>query len=384
MKIALITDGIYPYVMGGMQKHSYFLAKYLAKNKIKIDLYHYIAITKKDLPSPFSEEELKYIDLIEIDYPKPKKFPGHYLYERYEYSKRVLEVFLSRSMPDFVYAKGFAAWAMLKFKKKHDINVPIGVNFHGYEMFQKWPNFKTGIHLQILKPPVLYHMRKADKLFSYGGKISDIIKSKGQSSKIIEIPTGIGSNWLRESKDLVVRDIIKFVFVGRSERRKGIEEINTVLYKIKDKFNFEFHFVGPIDESKQIQDSKITYHGPIFDADKLKDILDSMDVLVCPSYSEGMPNVIMEGMARGCAIIATDVGAVSEMLSGTNGWLLNTNSKIVSELEKSMIKAIMTDNMLTLKKESISKAKALTWDEVIKKCIKILKDERTLNSYLKK
>ena len=42
MKIALITDGIYPYVMGGMQKHSYFLAKYLAKNKIKIDLYHYI------------------------------------------------------------------------------------------------------------------------------------------------------------------------------------------------------------------------------------------------------------------------------------------------------------------------------------------------------
>ena len=43
MKIALITDGIYPYVMGGMQKHSYFLAKYLAKNKIKIDLYHYIA-----------------------------------------------------------------------------------------------------------------------------------------------------------------------------------------------------------------------------------------------------------------------------------------------------------------------------------------------------
>ena len=119
--------------------------------------------------------------------------------------------------------------------------------------------------------------------------------------------------------------------------------------------------MGPIDESKQIQDSKITYHGPIFDADKLKDILDSMDVLVCPSYSEGMPNVIMEGMARGCAIIATDVGAVSEMLSGTNGWLLNTNSKIVSELEKSMIKAIMTDNMLTLKKESISKAYVEAW-----------------------
>ena len=34
-----------------------------------------------------------------------------------------------------------------------------------------------------------------------------------------------------------------------------------------------------------------------------------MDVLICPSYSEGMPNVIIEAAARGLAIIATNVGA---------------------------------------------------------------------------
>ena len=37
MQIALITDGIAPYVLGGMQKHSFYLAKYFAKNKIKKD-----------------------------------------------------------------------------------------------------------------------------------------------------------------------------------------------------------------------------------------------------------------------------------------------------------------------------------------------------------
>ena len=31
MKISLFTNGIYPYVLGGMQKHSYNLAKYFAK-----------------------------------------------------------------------------------------------------------------------------------------------------------------------------------------------------------------------------------------------------------------------------------------------------------------------------------------------------------------
>ena len=54
MRIALITDGIYPYVMGGMQKHSYFLAKFLAKNKIYVDLFHYQDIHNSDLPDPFS------------------------------------------------------------------------------------------------------------------------------------------------------------------------------------------------------------------------------------------------------------------------------------------------------------------------------------------
>ncbi len=41
MKVALVTDGIWPYVMGGMQKHSYYLCKYLAKKKIDVDLYHF-------------------------------------------------------------------------------------------------------------------------------------------------------------------------------------------------------------------------------------------------------------------------------------------------------------------------------------------------------
>ena len=41
MRIALITDGIAPYVLGGMQKHSFYLAKYFSKNKIHVDLVHY-------------------------------------------------------------------------------------------------------------------------------------------------------------------------------------------------------------------------------------------------------------------------------------------------------------------------------------------------------
>lgn len=47
-------------------------------------------------------------------------------------------------------------------------------------------------------------------------------------------------------------------------------------------------------------------------------IIDSMlesSIFVLPSYTEGFPNVILESMACGCSIVATNVGAIPEMLN---------------------------------------------------------------------
>jgi glycosyltransferase involved in cell wall biosynthesis len=35
-----------------------------------------------------------------------------------------------------------------------------------------------------------------------------------------------------------------------------------------------------------------------------------------------MPNVIMEGMARGLAVLTTDVGAISSVVNQDNGWFV--------------------------------------------------------------
>ena len=70
--------------------------------------------------------------------------------------------------------------------------------------------------------------------------------------------------------------------------------------------------------------------------------------MVCPSYSEGMPNVILEAMARGLAIIATDVGAIAEMVDSTNGILMANNK---SPLIMSSIMAIISNkNKLNFQK----------------------------------
>lgn len=49
------------------------------------------------------------------------------------------------------------------------------------------------------------------------------------------------------------------------------------------------------------------------------DILDAADVVVLPSYSEGMPNAVLEGMAHGIPVVASDVGGVRSLLGSGAG-----------------------------------------------------------------
>jgi glycosyltransferase involved in cell wall biosynthesis len=344
MNIALLTDGIYPYVIGGMQRHSFYLAKYLAAAGHKVDLYH-TNQSKKDISALelFTAEEKMNIRSFVIPFPSFGSGPGHYIRESYEYSKRVWDAFKKQKQVDFIYVKGFSGWELLNQKDKGATLSPVGLNFHGYEMFQAQPSLLAGLKSRlILRSPVLFNVKHADYLFSYGGKITGIIESLGvPKRKIIEISTGISSEWLNE-KPQPSSEKRKFIFVGRFERRKGVEELNAALIKLIARKDFEFHFVGPIPLKKKITSDKIIYHGEINEDGKLRALLQEMDVLVCPSHAEGMPNVVMEALASGLAVIATDTGATGVMVSAENGWLIPPSS--VPALLKSLEEAMLCSN----------------------------------------
>ncbi|MGZ3864873.1 MAG: glycosyltransferase family 4 protein [Bacteroidia bacterium] len=376
MRIAILTDGIWPYRVGGMQKHSYYLVKYLARNGVKVDLYH-LNDSQHDISKLefFTEAEMKNIRSFVFTFPDKGKWPWHYISESKVYSKMLFEQFEKNDPVDFIYAKGYTGWYFIKQKMSGKKLPPLGIRLHGYEIFQPSNSLLTKYRNFLYKPLVNFLNKNADFIYSYGGGITEIIKQNitGSENKIIEVPTGIEKEWIyKENK--TVGSPIRFAFLGRYDVRKGVKELSTALKRLIGKNEFEFHFVGPIPDEFKINSPQVKYHGPISDTIKIKDILRKTDVFILPSHTEGMPNVIMEAMASGCAVLATNVGAVSVLVSDENGWLVPPLDAVA--IENKIVEILRSDkDMIESKKvRSVQKTESgFLWDEIVKEEMNAIK-----------
>lgn len=369
MNVLLLTDGIVPFQLGGMQKHSLLLAKFLAQKGCRIVLVHCggVDYSPENFKNLFTSDELKNIEDICIKFPKTDPFPGHYVRENKAYSRDIFVELEGRLNEfDLIYGQGFTAWHFIKEKHKRKFTWPILVNFHGLEMFQTAPSLRMMAEYALLKNSVKWNLRNADCVYSFGGKIDLILADLGiQPHKILHQSNGIDKDWL-VAEIQPAEPIRKFVFIGRAERRKGIEELTAALTQlISGDDLFEFHFIGPVNEKFRLKDARITYHGEIRDQEIIKSIVRGKDCLVCPSHSEGMPTVILEAMASGLAIIGTNVGAIERQIQG-NGILLENPE--VNGLVNALVQFIQLDEQALTAMKSNSRALVesnFLWEKVI-------------------
>ncbi|MCB9222979.1 MAG: glycosyltransferase family 4 protein [Crocinitomicaceae bacterium] len=373
MKVLFLTDGIFPFQLGGMQKHSLILCQLLLKKGVDVHLIHCggSEYSREKLNELFPAFEGKLIETI-IQFPKTDPFPGHYVRENKKYSKLIYEAVRSElANIDIIYSQGYTAWYFLK--KKDSFKAPVLVNFHGYEMFQFAPDLKVKMAHKILRPAVKTIIKKADGIYSFGGQIDSVISSLGvDKKKILHQSNGINQDWIR--KDIETSGgVRKFVFIGRNERRKGIEELNEAIKLfLNNDINAEFSFIGPIEQI--FKDQRIQYLGELRDVEQIKQVIDESDCLVCPSHSEGMPTVILEAMARGLAIIATDVGAVSRMINGNGILLKNADPTLIASALKEIVE-LPVDQLNEMKLRSIELVRnQFLWEKIVEDKIQQFKD----------
>lgn len=120
---------------------------------------------------------------------------------------------------------------------------------------------------------------------------------------------------------------VRFLFVGRVMREKGIDELFDAAKKMKEQYGkqVEFHIVGSFEEAyKPIVDALeqsgvVEYHG--YQSD-IKSFYAMSSCVVLPSYHEGMSNVLLEAAASGRPLITSNIhGCMEAVDEGKNGFL---------------------------------------------------------------
>jgi glycosyltransferase involved in cell wall biosynthesis len=121
-------------------------------------------------------------------------------------------------------------------------------------------------------------------------------------------------------------ECIKILYLSRLIGYKGINCLIDAIPKIKERANAQFMFAGAGNNSAlKLNKENCTFLGYVPDEVKNK-LYSAADIFILPSLYENFPISILEAMASGCAVIATDVGGIPEVIENNkNGLLIPPN-----------------------------------------------------------
>lgn len=125
---------------------------------------------------------------------------------------------------------------------------------------------------------------------------------------------------------------VHFMFMGGTEaKRKGVVEVVEAIASLSSKPCFErmiFHLIAiPDDVSlSAIEDERNVYVYDFISGDEKSKLMEKADVLLLPSRSEGMPNLILESLSYGLYVITTPVGSIPELITRDVGSFVDFGS----------------------------------------------------------
>lgn len=159
---------------------------------------------------------------------------------------------------------------------------------------------------------------------------------------------------------------LRVMFLGRMDKQKGLNHLAQVISQTKlNSMPIEWRIVGK--SVMNSNDSSIAHinkivEPPVFDESSLTSLYNWTDVLLLLSDYEGLPLTILEAMRLGVVVIATNVGAVSEILNNQVGYLIDPNKR-ATETIAALGELIENRTMLATKGSAAARqVAALSWD----------------------
>lgn len=255
--------------------------------------------------------------------------------------------YILKNHPDVVHIhmsyKGsfFRKYQIHKLCMKHDI--PDVIHLHGSE-FKKWFDCSSN------KKEIKNMLRECSRVIVLGEKWNKTILNIEPKAK-----TFVVSNTVPIPSDITKYNSPFYVlYMGVLIKRKGVSDLIEGINYLKNANrlgNIKTIIAGTGEEEAELKrrckeynlDNHIEFKGWISGQQK-EALYKNCQMLVLPSYNEGLPMSILEAMSYGMPVVSTNVGDISSAVkNGRNGYLFDPGS--VNEMADAIYK-ISSDNTL--------------------------------------
>jgi glycosyltransferase involved in cell wall biosynthesis len=322
-QVCLVTSHFYPELIGGEETFIRQFCRYLESNDVP-----YTVISASTLPK---RTGLKPISL------KPFSLPliGSEAYSLLWTSAAILGIVSlhSERRLGIIHAIDTGYGGLAGVFAARLLRLPLIVHSHGrrseglMRIRSSTQDWRTWPYWAIEKSIDRFVVSHASKAIAVSEEVASFLVSLGvPGNRILIVPSTIEldqystqHNHTLRSKLGIREDSFVIGFLGRLERLKGVEVLFDAYARFEERCSKESYLLiagdGPLRRELEgavakAELSNVKFLG--FQTDAVT-FLKSVDVLVVPSFIEGSPLVLLESMAAGCAIVASNIAAVREM-----------------------------------------------------------------------
>lgn len=326
VKILVFTP-YYPPHIGGLESHAEEFNKYLSRKGVDIFVF------TPRLPEDAPEREIRHNNVkiirfpaFEIihNYPLPSFWNFRFWKLFFGLFKEDVDIVISRTR---FFATSIMALKYAKLKRKKWLHIEHGSDF--VKLTNKFYSATAKLYDYTFGKIVLNF---CDKLVANSNASADFCRKLAPNKPCEVIYRGVEIEKIENAAPNLelknkYKDKFIITFLGRLISGKGISDLISAVQNINS--DFVLFIIGDGPERKNLEalakklnlEDKIVFFGYQKFEDAIS-IIKISDLVVNPSYTEGLPTSVIEAALCKKAIIATNVGGTPEIITGSKSGFL--------------------------------------------------------------
>jgi glycosyltransferase involved in cell wall biosynthesis len=379
MKIGMVTRTVTPFDRGGIQRHVGEISKALVKEGVEVHIFivgKALGMNKIIYPNTPVKETVSddgvHLHPVNV-LPVPRFTLGEYLSYSINTVKYLKKFDLDLINGQAMYSFGIALKKIL----------PLVVTVHGPQVAEFKMGYDSGLSLNHMITDAAsvfmegYSARKADLVIVDNEHNKKIVMDRYRVDERKIRPMvmeGVDLNLYQPSS--CEGNVI--LFVGRLHERKGLDLLLPIFKKVLDKEEAHLKIVGSGEMEKSLRSQvdklgiqkNVEFMGYLSDSD-MQNEYSKASFFISPSRYEGFGIVLLEALASGLPLVATNTGISSKVIEeNKNGFLVNYEN-----MEEAILRLLRDQNLrMNMGHRSREIAQDYSWRRVAKGMISVYEE----------